>query len=255
MIQPLRHLTLSRPLVVLDLESTGPCPSTDRIVEVGLIRLSPGARPLRFRRYVDPEMAIPSSSTAVHGITDDHVAGSPRFATLAPRLCRLLEGADLAGFGIARFDLPLLAAEFRRAEVEYTISGRRVIDALRIYHDRERRDLTSAVSFYCETEHDGAHTALADAEASLAVLDAQVGRYGLPADPEELAALTAGLDVAGRLRLEDGVAVFGFGRHRGVALSEVASDDPGYLRWFLNQDFLDDAKALVREALDAAEEG
>lgn len=244
------HLILSHPLAAIDLETTGTDPARDRIVEVAAIRLSPGGRRDGFLRRLDPGVSIPAGATAVHGIADADVRGLPTFARVARDLGRFLDGADLAGFGVASFDLPLLAAEFARAGVAFRVSGRRVFDALEVYRRREPRDLSSAVRLYLGREHDGAHSAAADAAAALDVLDAQVGRYGLPRRADELhAALVGGADAAGRFRSVGGVPVFAFGRHRGRPLAEVAAADPGYLHWMLGQPFLDDAHALVRRAL------
>jgi len=247
----LRHLELERDLAVLDLETTGVDPGADRIVEVGVLKLAPGAEAIRFRRLVHPGMPIPAAATAIHGITDEDVAERPRFRRIAPGLIRLLEGADLAGFNLRRFDLPLLAAEFRRAGVAFPLGGRSVLDAQQIYHRFEPRDLAAATRFYLGREHAGAHGALADAEATAAILDAQVGRYGdLPGTVAGLHELLTEVDVGGRFRRAGGRVVFGFGKYLGHPLGEVARSDPGYLRWFLGQGFLEDAKSLVLAALE-----
>jgi DNA polymerase-3 subunit epsilon len=80
----------------------------------------------------------------------------PSREVIAPRLARLLADADLAGFNIRCFDLPLLLAAFRRA----------VLDVQQIYHKYEPRNLASAVAHYCGRAHDGAHAAIADVEAA-----------------------------------------------------------------------------------------
>ena len=184
------------------------------------------------------------------GIADEDVAEKPRFRAIAPRLARLLADADLAGFNIRRFDLPFLAAEFARAGVEFPIGDRAVLDAQRIYHEREPRDLAAAMRFFCGREHADAHGALADAEATAAILDAQLARYAdLPRTVAALHASMTDVDIGGRFRTEGGRVVFAFGKHLGRPLDEVACRDPGYLSWLLNQDFFDDAKALVGQAL------
>lgn len=247
----LRHLKLERPLAVLDLERTGADIAADRIVEVGVLKLVPGAGAIRYHRRVHPGIAIPAAAVAIHGITDDDVADRPQFRAIAPRLACLLGDADLAGFNIRRFDLPLLAAEFRRAGVAFPLGGRSVLDALQIYHRHEPRDLGAAARFYLGREHDGAHGALADAEATAAVLDAQIGRHeGLPASVAALHGLLTEVDIGGRFRKEGGRVAFAFGKHAGRFLEDVAMMDPGYLRWFLGRDFLEDAKEIVRAALE-----
>ena len=245
-----RHLVLERPLAVVDLETTGVDPRHDRIVEVGVLKVAPDCGPFRYRRLVHPGIPIPPAAQAVHGIADEDVAEKPRFRAIAPRLARLLADADLAGFNIRRFDLPFLAAEFARAGVEFPIGDRAVLDAQRIYHEREPRDLAAAMRFFCGREHADAHGALADAEATAAILDAQLARYAdLPRTVAALHASMTDVDIGGRFRTEGGRVVFAFGKHLGRPLDEVACRDPGYLSWLLNQDFFDDAKALVGQAL------
>ena len=249
-----RHLVLERPLAVVDLETTGVDPRNDRIVEVGVLKVAPDCGPFRYRRLVNPGIPIPPAAQAVHGIADEDVAEKPRFRAIAPRLARLLADADLAGFNIRRFDLPFLAAEFARAGVEFPIGDRAVLDAQRIYHEREPRDLAAAMRFFCGREHADAHGALADAEATAAILDAQLARYAdLPRTVAALHASMTDVDIGGRFRTEGGRVVFAFGKHLGRPLDEVACRDPGYLSWLLNQDFFDDAKALVGQALARAE--
>lgn len=248
-----RHLVLERPLAVLDLETTGVDFQNDRIVEVGLLKLAPNADPIRYRRRVNPGIPIPPAASAVHGISDADVADKPHFRAIAPRLAQLLDDADLAGYNIRRFDLPFLIAEFARVSIEFTISGRSVIDVLRIYHEREPRDLTAALRFFCDRDHAGAHSALADAAATAAILDAQLGRYeDLPRSVAALHESMTDVDIGGRFRTEGGQIVFTFGKHQNQPLDEVARLNPGYLAWFLRQDFLDDAKALVNQALARA---
>ena len=160
------RLALRRPLVFMDLETTGLSTQEDRIVQMAVLKLLPGREFTSHSTLVDPGVPITSAATAVHGISDEHVAGQPRFEALAPRLAAYLDGCDFAGFGIARFDLPLLLAEFRRAACDFSLEGRRVIDALAIFHQREPRTLEAALRFYRGRELEGAHDALADVEAS-----------------------------------------------------------------------------------------
>lgn len=245
------HLRLTRPLAVLDAETTGPSPAAARVVEFAALKLWPdGRRPQMFRARVNPGRPIPPAATAVHGITDADVRHKPPFAAVARPLAEFLRGCDLAGFNLARYDLPILAGEFTRAGVPFPLAGRAVVDAYRLFTRREPRDLAAAVRLYTGREHRVTHAAAADAWATARVLDAQVARYpDLPPDPAGLHRVLVEVDVGGRFRRgPGGEVVFGFGKYLGVPLAEVADWARGYLDWLLTTDLLDDARELVRWA-------
>ncbi len=244
---------LDRPLVVFDLETTGTDLATDRIVEIAGLRIdTDGRREARTRR-INPERPIPPEATAVHGIADADVLDAPTFRQIARSLLVWLDGADLAGFNIARFDVPLLERELRDCGLDLERVERRVVDAMIIFHRKERRDLAAAVQFYLGREHVRAHSAVADVEAAADVLDAQLRRYeDLPRGVAELAAWIAPepSDRATKFTFRDGAPVFAFGRHVGRLLDEVARETPDYLRWLLDADFPPEAKRIVAEALE-----
>ena len=249
------RLALSRPLAIFDLETTGTDPARDKIVELAILRLDPdGGRESRARR-INPERPIPPDATAVHGITDDDVRDAPAFRQVARGLLDFLGDADLAGFNVRRFDVPLLDREFRDCGLDLALARRKVVDAMTIFHRKEPRDLTAAVRFFLAREHAGAHGALADVEATAEVLAAELDRYDdLPATVDALDAycnpVPAGaVDREGKFVVREGEVVFAFGRQKGRALREVARLQRDYLEWFLRQDFPEDARALVARAL------
>jgi DNA polymerase-3 subunit epsilon len=250
----LRNIQLDRPLAVLDLETTGTDPKLDRIVEISVLKLLPGGDHDHRTRRVNPGVPIPSEATQVHGISDDDVADCPSFRAIAPSLVRFLEGCDLAGFNILGYDLRLLVAEFNRAGYSFPVAGRRIIDACRIYHRREPRDLTAALKFYCGLDHERAHGAAADVLATTAILDAQLARYGdLPRTIEGLHTHcndANAVDMSGMFgKDEDGVIVFIKGKYKGRSLLDIAQAKPDYLQWMQREDFDDDTKAIAAEAL------
>jgi DNA polymerase III subunit epsilon len=250
----LKNIRLERPLVVLDLETTGKRVHADRIVEISTLKLFPdGANEIKTRR-LNPGIPIPAEATAVHKITDADVADKNSFRQIARGLVAYLEGCDLCGYNIWSFDLKLLLNEFRRAEVPFSTEGRHIIDPKRIFHRREPRDLTAALRFYRKMEHEGAHGAEADVLAALLVLDGQAERYDdLPRTIPELHAHMEYPDIVdpyGKLvRRDDGVIVFAFGDHNDRPLDDVARTDPSYLEWVLRKDFTEEVKAIVREAI------
>lgn len=249
-------LRLERDLVIFDTETTGADISLDRIVQIALIRLHPDGSSDEYETLVNPGMPIPVEAQRVHGITDAMVEFQPAFKHIAQDLIAFMAGADLAGFNLLRFDVPLLRNEFSRAGHTWSIEGVRILDAQIIYHKMEPRDLSAATRFYCNRELDGAHGALADARATCSVLLAQIERYPrLPRDVAGLDSLFRQVD----LRFVDserkfcwrhGEATFNFGGRRGQTLREVARNNPEYLRWMIDRDFSRETKAIVTEALD-----
>ncbi len=256
----MRRLRLERSLVVFDLETTGTDTSRDRVVEIGLVRVEPDGRRTEWSRRVNPGIPIPAGATAVHGITDEDVRDAPALESVADEVLALLDGADVAGFNSLGFDWPLLTAEFERIGRPLARGEVRHVDAMRIFHLREPRSLAAAMRFYCARDHEEAHSALADALATLAVIEAQVSRYeDLPDDVTGLHAVCSQgrenwIDPEGKLAWNDaGDAVFTFGKHRGRSLREVAAQDPSYLRFLQRSDLERPfSEAVRRIAQDAA---
>jgi DNA polymerase-3 subunit epsilon len=252
----MQHLNLTRPLAAFDLETTGIDVDRDRIVQLAIIRVEPGGARRTFETLVNPERPIPPEATAVHGIRDGDVRDAPTFAQVRRDVEELLQGADLAGFNSVSFDQPLLAAELKRAGSELDFRGVRHLDAMRIFHRMERRDLTAAYRFYCDRELVGAHSALADTTATLEILDAQVGRYPeVPADVDALHVFCNPdegkfVDRTRKLVWNDhGEAEFTFGKYQGRTLNDVCGENRGYLEWMLGKDFSEEVKGILREAL------
>jgi DNA polymerase-3 subunit epsilon len=248
-------LELTRPLAFFDLETTGIDPVRDKIVEIALVRLDPGGERASLTRRVHPGRPIPPEATAIHGIRDVDVADAPKFPEIARELLAVFKDADLAGFNVRRFDVPLLDREFRECGLDLALATRRIVDAMTIFHKKEARDLSAAVRFFLDREHAGAHGAEADVLATIDVLQAQLRRY--PDLPRTIEALDAfcnpappgAVDRSGKFVLREGQVVFAFGRQKGRALSEVATMQRDYLEWILKQDFPEDARALVEKAL------
>ena len=244
--------TLDRPLVFLDLETTGLSVSQDRIIELAIIKVMPQGDVLERVRRFNPGMPVPAEATAVHGITDEDLRDEAPFAQRARSLADLLDDCDLAGFNVRRFDLPLLVAEFRRAGLTFDLDGRRVLDVQAIFHREERRDLSAAARFYLGREHPEAHTALGDIRTSAAVLSAQLAHYEhLPKDVlglhqycDEYLPMESELERWFRSE-SDGARVFRRGKHRGRTLADVAAHEPDYLSWMLSAEDMDE------EVLDA----
>jgi DNA polymerase III subunit epsilon len=235
-------LQLKRPLVVFDLETTGMNINRDRIVEISLLKIFPEDKE-EIRTYlVNPGMPIPPEVTEIHGIKDEDVKDKPGFKDIANELNNFLKDCDFGGFNSNKFDFPLLVEEFYRAGIEFDVEKRKFIDAQRIYHFKEPRNLKAAYRFYCEKELENAHSAEADTLATWAVLQAQLEKYDdIPHDIEGLHRMSGQnnlADLAGRFIYgNDGEVLFNFGKHKGKKVKDILKNEPGYYNWMMDGDF------------------
>jgi DNA polymerase-3 subunit epsilon len=247
-----KELTLKKPLVILDLETTGVNVGSDRIVEIGLVKVHPsGSREVRTHR-INPTISIPPESSAVHGITDEHVKDAPTFASLAQELFAFLGGCDLAGYNSNKFDIPLLIEEFTRVNLNFDLSSRKLIDVQNIFHKMEQRTLSAAYKFYCNKDLAGAHSADADAMATYEVLLAQVERYETLKNEVEFlsqfSTVQKNVDLAGRIVFNDkGQEVFNFGKYKGRTVSEIFRSDTSYYDWMMRGDFSTNTKNVITQ--------
>lgn len=246
------QLNLKNPLVFFDLETTGIDIVRDRIVEISYIKVYPNGKEEMKTQRINPGVPIPPASTAIHGITDDDVKNCPHFKEIAKTLAAQIEGCDLAGYNSNRFDIPMLAEEFLRADVNVDLTKRKFIDVQTIFHKMEQRTLSAAYKFYCNKSLENAHTASADTMATYEVLKAQLDRYPeLENDVTFLSKFSSfnnNVDFAGRMVYNDkGQEVFNFGKHKGQLVTEVFASDPNYYAWMMNGDFPLNTKQKLTE--------
>ncbi len=248
-------MQLRRPLVVLDLETTGTWVERDRIVEIAMVKLLPDGTRQEFESRVNPGMPIPPRVSQITGIRDEDVRAAPRFKEIAGKVLEFIGEADLAGFNVERFDLVILEREFFEAGIKFAWRARAIYDAQRIYHRYEKRDLKAAYQFYCSKALTNGHTARGDTEATLEILQAQLERYGDSGKGiESLRDLESEriddyYDEEKKFRWWNGELYPVFGKYaRKHSLRELARDHPDYLDWLLRQDFKEDVKGLVRGA-------
>lgn len=246
------RLNLKNPLVFFDLETTGIDITKDRIVEISYVKVFPNGKEESKTMRINPERPIPPESTAIHGITDDDVKDCPTFKAVAKTLAAQIEGCNLAGYNSNRFDIPLLAEEFLRADVNIDLNRRKFVDVQTIFHKMEQRTLSAAYKFYCNKTLENAHTAAADTMATYEVLQAQLDRY--PELQNDIAFLSDfssynnNVDFAGRMIYNDKKEeVFNFGKFKGRLVEDVLKNEPGYYAWMMNSDFPLNTKQKLTE--------
>jgi DNA polymerase-3 subunit epsilon len=248
-------LQLTRPLAFIDLETTGVSLSTDRIVELAIVKLMPDETRLVKRKLINPQIPIPEASSAIHGITDEMVKDAPTFKQAGNEIKQFLENCDLGGYNSNRFDIPILMEEFLRAGMEVDLSNRRMVDVQHIFYTMEPRTLSAAYKYYCQKELENAHSAEADVNATIEVLHAQVERYEKLGDSIDSILSIIGeekiVDYARRFSFnEKGIEVFNFGKFKGMAVTDVLKKEPQYYDWMMKGDFPLHTKQKLTELLN-----
>ncbi len=256
-------LNLKKPLVVFDLETTGVNVVTDRIVEISIIKIMQNHEREVFTKRINPEIPIPKEASMVHGIYDEDVKNSPRFRSVAKTVYDFIEGCDLAGFNIIKFDIPLLAEEFIRARIDFNFHKVNVLDAQKIFHLMEKRTLSAAYKFYCNKDLENAHSSMADSLATLEVIEAQIEKYkgksvldnkgnhlcDIENDISVLKPLGFPdnmIDFSGRIVYnENKIPVFNFGKYKGQSIKNILTRDPSYYDWILKNAFAEDTKKKI----------
>ncbi len=236
------ELKLEKPIIFFDLETTGVSIAKDRIVEISILKIFPNGNKESKTWLVNPEMEIPKESSDIHGITNEKVVTEPTFNELAQQVSEMIAGCDLAGFNSNRFDIPLLAEEMLRAEVNFDMKDRVAIDVQVIFHKKEERTLSAGYKFYCGESLENAHSAEADTLATYEILKAQLDKYD---DLEnnvkflnEFSTHNKRADFAGFIMYNDeGDEVFSFGKYKNHKVKDVLKKDKGYFSWIQNADF------------------
>ncbi|MEJ5056396.1 exonuclease domain-containing protein [Sphingobacterium sp. MYb382] len=249
------ELHLKRPLAFFDLETTGVNISTDRIVEIAILKVLPSGEEQVLTMRINPERPIPVESSMFHGIYDEDIKDVETFKQRAQEVADFIGDADLAGYNSNKFDIPMLMEEFIRAGNSFSLEGRSFVDVQNIFHQMEQRTLKAAYKFYCNESLENAHTAEADVRATYYVLKAQLSKYDDVAyedkhgnvskpvvnDVEALhkfTNLSNPVDFAGRLVFDaDGDPTINFGKHKGRKVTEVFDVEPSYYAWMQNGDF------------------
>lgn len=243
-------LTLSKPIVFFDIESTGISTSKDRIIELALLKVNPD-QSKEFKKFLlNPGMPIPKEATKVHGITDEDVKTCPLFKVMANDIFSFIRGCDLGGYNIIGFDIPLLAEEFLSCGIDFPEPDTKLIDAFVIFRRKEERSLSAAYKFFLGRELINAHSAEVDIRATFEIFEAQLERYAdIGSTNEEISEYCLDnkpiVDYAKKLVYnETGDIVYNFGKHKG----KKVTDERDYARWMYKEgDFPLDTKKKLKE--------
>jgi DNA polymerase-3 subunit epsilon len=257
------ELNLTRPIVFLDLETTGINVATDRIIEICLLKLLPGGKTEIKTERVNPTIPISEQAKAIHGISNEDLIDKPTFVQLAPALAQFIGHSDLSGYNAIKFDIPLLVEEFLRAEIDFDLKGRKIVDVQNIFHKMEPRNLSAAYKFYCQKDLVNAHSAEADTIATMEILLAQINRYENTSYEDKNGAITypvkndmallsefsyqnKNADLVGHIVFNDkGEEVFNFGKYKGNPVAKTFSNEPQYYDWMMKSHFPLSTKKVI----------
>jgi DNA polymerase III subunit epsilon len=244
-------LQLKRPLAILDLETTGITITTDKILEIAIVKIMPDGSEKKIIKRLNPGMPIPKASSDIHGILDADVANEPTFKDAANEIKMFLDNCDLAGYNSNRFDIPLLTEEFLRVGIDINLRDRKMVDVAQIFMKMEKRTLEAAYKFYCKKQLIDAHSAEADVRATYEVLLSQLEMYGeLENDVTFLHDFSKGeefADFSRRIKLVNAEPVFNFGKYKEQSVATVFKKEPQYYDWMMRGDFAQDTKKVISE--------
>lgn len=257
-------LNLKNSIAFFDLEATGTNISTDRIVEISIVKLKIDGGQEIYTRRVNPGVPIPLEASLIHGLYDKDLKDEPSFKDIAKEVYQFIGHSDLSGFNVLKYDIPLLVEEFLRAGIEFELDKRNLLDAQKIFHMMEKRNLTAAYKFYCGKTLENAHSAEADTLATMDVFISQVERY-IGEEAVDLQGNKLGVfendmkkihdllnekmvDLAGRFIFNSqGEEVFNFGKQKGKPIEQVLKEEPGYYDWMMRGDFPLDTKRKLTQ--------
>jgi len=262
------ELNLTKPIVFIDLETTGLMIGRDHIIQIGMIKILPNGVEQTYNQLINPGVTIPENITQLTGISNADVSLSPKFNEVAEEIKDFIGDSDLGGYNSNKFDIPLLVEEFLRCNIDFSITGRNLVDVQNIFHKMEQRNLVAAYRFYCHKELDNAHSADADIRATVEVLKSQLDMYKdiyykdangviskpIQNDMHTLATFSKAnnwVDLVGHIYYNENlVPCFNFGKHKGKAVSEVFKIEPSYYNWMMNADFPLSTKQVIKEIHD-----
>ena len=257
-------MIVNKPVVVFDIETTGLDITKDQIIDISLIKIGIDCSEEVKNIRVKPSINISRESTEIHGITDEDLKKCKPFKFYAKDIFNFIKGCDLGGFNVLKFDLPILIEEFMRCDIDLNLEGIKIIDALRLYHLMEKRNLSSAYKFYCNKKLENAHDAYSDTKATVEIIRRQVHFYEnkevidnkgnilgiISNNIESIGSIINNniVDISGRIiKNSNGEEVFNFGKYKNKKVEDVFKSNPQYYHWIINNDFPLHTKKKISE--------
>lgn len=246
-------MILVRPLISLDLESSGTDPNKDRIVEIAAIKRNPDGSKEEKVYLINPEIDIPEEASNIHGITNEKVKDAPTFRQIAKAMHKWFEGCDICGFNSDSFDVNLLIAEMSRADVDFLTWEPNFVDVRKVFQAFYPNTLSDIYKRFFQKELENAHSAAADIYATDEILEYMIKEHPEVdlSTPEKIDLFCQGdkgrVDVAGKLYKDaDGIVKYNFGDDKGKSVK----DNPGLGLWALKKDFPEQTKKIIKQIIN-----
>ena len=245
-------------ILVFDLETTGPDPQRDEIVQFGYCIIESGQVSPGVDIMIKPEKSISDGASRVHGITYEDVKDCQTFKEVSSEIQAVVGACDgLCGFNSLCFDWPILKRQLKSMSGDSVVNltpELPVIDVMKLYHKRAGGgDLQSALRVYCNRDLPDAHKASIDSFATAEIFNKMVHLYNFKSIDEiikdQMERPSDWIDDDGKIVWRDGEAVIPFGKHSGKSLKTLCRHDRGYLNWMLSGSFPQKTKEIIHLAL------
>lgn len=240
-----------------DLETTSRDTQTAKICEICITKIDKETKKIvdKFHKYVNPMIEIDPDAVKVHGLTNDFLSNHLPFKDLAQLVANFLEGSDINGYNIVKFDIPILQRELDEANVDFVISQKcKILDSYIVFERDTPRNLAAALLYYTGEEIKDAHKANGDVDTTIAIVLKQLEehpemsfddmcKYSLY-DKEIF-------DINGKFyKDKNGDVCLTFGKYKDVKISHILKVDKGYINWILSlQDFPISSKNILEKII------
>ena len=246
-------ITIQRPIVFFDVETTGLSVAQDRIIELAMIKVMPNGEKEQFYSLVNPEgKECTAEAVSKHGLTAEKLADAPTFREIAQKVMDFIANCDLGGFNCTKFDIPLLVEELLRAGIHIKSSSFKIVDVYKILVKADPRTLEATYKRFMGKPLEGAHGAMADIIGTIQILEKMEQEFEIPtttAELHEFQGLSSMVDYGGKFKYENEEIKLNFGKYRGQTVKQVWGENRGYFSWLLGTDLTTHTKIIIQNII------
>lgn len=159
---------MSEKYAVVDLETTGPNPQRDKIIQIGVVLIDDGKITDQFAQDINPECALPIHIANLTGITDRQLKSAPLFEEVAPLIYALIQNRVFIAHNI-NFDYQFLKYHFAQANINFDEDGIDTVELTQILYPTLESYRLEDIAKVFELTHSNSHQADSDAYATAAL--------------------------------------------------------------------------------------